>query len=302
MSGLVEALGRALASRSRSAPGAAEVGEASSDLAAGALDRAAEIAVAIDSLAGDLLGLAPLLADPRVGGLVEARLGDVLTDLRRLARDVETIIEPWVHAQCAPLAARLASDDLRINLTGSRPIPGWITVGGDAADINVNLQWSLPFADASVRFVFFAMGIEHFRSSEVPAIVREIARVLAPGGVVRIVTLDAERYLRACCEDDRPFLDAQAEHWPWTASLATPLEHLLAWTGASREAGHFFEHKWAYDFSTLSHLLESAGLSGVVRSAFMASEHPELRVDDNSADAGASFEGRSYALFVEAHA
>jgi hypothetical protein len=50
----------------------------------------------------------------------------------------------------------------------------------------------------------------------------------------------------------------------------------------------------------LSRALERAGFVDMQRSEFNASEHPELRVDENSEVAAAHHGGRHYSLFVEA--
>ena len=47
-------------------------------------------------------------------------------------------------------------------------------------------------------------------------------------------------------------------------------------------------------------VLEQAGFSAVERSDYMASTHPELRVDEISAVARARYGERHYSLFVEA--
>ncbi|MGY4320273.1 class I SAM-dependent methyltransferase [Bradyrhizobium sp. JR3.5] len=57
----------------------------------------------------------------------------------------------------------------------------------------MDLTKPLPFADGSLAAVFSAHVFEHLFPDEVERLAREIARVLAPGGVCRIVVPDMER-------------------------------------------------------------------------------------------------------------
>ena len=79
------------------------------------------------------------------------------------------------------------------------------------------------------------------------------------------------------------------------------LAEVLMYAGVGIDPGWQFEaHKFAYDFPTIAQALERAGFTGIVRSEFQASEHPELRVDEVSPVAKATYGDRHYSLFVEA--
>lgn len=61
----------------------------------------------------------------------------------------------------------------------------------------VDLRRPLPFADASFSAVYAAHVVEHLEPAEADALLREAARVLVPGGIVRIVVPDLEGIARA---------------------------------------------------------------------------------------------------------
>lgn len=264
-------------------------------------DRLAEIAQTTEALAGDVLGLSRLLADEPTRQAVLDELAGCHRRLLALAATLDDQIEPYVHAQ-AHAVAPCPSDPpgLRLDLTGAASPPGWIRVGAQMTDLYCNLLWSLPFDDDSAQYIYFAMAIEHFDREHVPPLLGELRRVLRPGGVLRIVTVDIEAYIRAYIERDAAFFAGQAQQWPWTKTLRTPLEHILAWAGTNRKAGHFFEHKWAYDFETLQVVLRDAGFHSVERSHHNGSRHRALRIDHTSRDAGFGLPDHAYALFVDA--
>jgi hypothetical protein len=75
---------------------------------------------------------------------------------------------------------------------------------------------------------------------------------------------------------------------------------VLGYLGARETQRDFAQHKYGYDFTTLKVLLEAAGFQQIERSAYLASAHPALRVDEASGVAQAQVEGRYVSLFVEA--
>lgn len=98
---------------------------------------------------------------------------------------------PRPHAPASPL----------LNLgCGRRRHPQWtnadlVPSGPDV--LAVDLRRPLPFATASFTAVYAAHVVEHLDPGEADALLREAARVLAPGGVMRIVVPDLEGIVRA---------------------------------------------------------------------------------------------------------
>jgi predicted SAM-dependent methyltransferase len=177
--------------------------------------------------------------------------------------------------------------DAMINIgAGGAGRPGWINIDAvQAANVSIcyDCRAGLPLPDGAARGVFVEHFLEHLDyDSECPAFLRECSRVLRPGGTLRVIVPDAERYLRAYCEEGWAPLVALRNLQPgftdpWTQThLRTKMELV------NLVFRQFGEHKFAYDFETLERLLLHAGFvrverssSGVSREAGMAIDLPE---------------------------
>jgi len=76
---------------------------------------------------------------------------------------------------------------------GSNTIEGALTADLDPrADTYMNLAKRLPFEDASIDLIFTEEFIEHIPKAAAAIMLQECARVLKPGGVLRIATPDLD--------------------------------------------------------------------------------------------------------------
>ncbi len=94
---------------------------------------------------------------------------------------------------------RIASGLLNLGC-GRRRHPDWINADlvPDGDDVvAVDVRRPLPFAAGVFQAVYASHVLEHLTPGEASALVREVRRVLAPGGVVRIVVPDLEGIARA---------------------------------------------------------------------------------------------------------
>jgi len=184
-------------------------------------------------------------------------------------------------------------------------ITGWINIDAGGADLALNINWGLPFPDDSATFAYSAHVLEHLRySDQAPVFVREVLRVLAPGGTVRFVVPDLRKLLTAYADGDGDFFADRDKFYPLNDGFmngnVANLDYVLLYSGAGPQNLNY-NHKFGYDAHTLCKLLIDAGFASAIESQFQQSAHPELRVDDFSFDARAeSREGRHYSLFVEA--
>ncbi|MDE2251958.1 MAG: methyltransferase domain-containing protein [Gammaproteobacteria bacterium] len=257
-------------------------------------------------LACDLLGMGPAAEQElvRASGIgVEQRLLGMLAATDGLRKELQSMRASAVAMQLQGLQIDARARGLKLHIgCGQGHLPGWINIDVHPAPLALNVLRGLPFSDASAEFVFVSHLLEHlYFPRDVQPFLAELRRVLAPGGIVRIVVPDIGKCIEAYVRNDRDFFASRRETWPWWPSNPTRLEDFLAYAGAGPEPAFLFEsHKYGYDFETLQRVLNDAGFVSVIESGYMASEHMALRVDEISAVARATYGQRHYSLFVEA--
>jgi len=148
-------------------------------------------------------------------------------------------------------------------------------------------RWCLPLADGTAAGIRVEQFVEHLETrEELPAFLRDCWRVLQPGGVLRTVVPDAERYLRAYCQGDLAGFRELAVPDPFPDDLPTRMDII------NHVFHQWHEHRWGYDVETLTHRLRSAGFSRVERMAYRSSRDPELAQDRE--------EHAPYSLYMDA--
>jgi predicted SAM-dependent methyltransferase len=218
-----------------------------------------------------------------------------MTGLRKLAYTLvprHTLFPFWLelHTTWMRLRTRRAyrqymhARDLLVNLgAGDQGKPGWVNVDAvRSPGINCvyDCRTALPFPDDSVRGIFCEHFFEHLDyTEEVPSFLTACHRVLQPGGVLRLIVPDAERYLRAYCEggwqelDRLRQLDAQHADPVFQCVYNTRMELI----NMVFRQGH--QHKFAYDYETMAFLLRRYGFTRVEQQRFGVSLRPELSID-----------------------
>lgn len=166
---------------------------------------------------------------------------------------------------------------------GSQLRAGWLAsdlAPTKAEIIPIDATQPLPFADDSFAYVFAEHMIEHIDYSDGRNLMREIHRVLRPGGVIRIATPDLAR----CASLVVGPLDATAQAYvDW--SNQTFGEHvnnrpsfvfnrLVRWWG----------HRFIYDQPTLVELMAGAGCVAIEAQQVGQSRHPMLQGIEHHGD------------------
>jgi predicted SAM-dependent methyltransferase len=167
--------------------------------------------------------------------------------------------------------------DLRVNVgCGTNGFPGWVNVdvfAGPTVTCVYDCRTSLPVEPGSTRVISAEHFFEHLdRDEEAPRFLKACHRALRPGGVLRIVVPDAEKYVRAYSSDG----------WTDLQSFSPLLEAAPNLTKMDVLNHHFrqgYQHKWVYDFESLERVLREAGFREIVRSQYNASAVEELRID-----------------------
>lgn len=175
--------------------------------------------------------------------------------------------------------------------SGGRGLADWVNIEMRRhrdTTLCLDIRRPLPFATGSVRRILAEHVIEHvdFRD-DLPVMLQEFLRVLEPGGVVRIVVPDGERFLKAYASGDAAVwhqlgVDLEAK----TPGLSTPMQivnHVFHQGG---------EHLYAYDFETLASALKTAGFAVVIQQSYRVSSDAALAIDQAN--------HAPYSLYVEA--
>lgn len=173
---------------------------------------------------------------------------------------------------------------LKVNLgCGVCGHDGWVNVDARPGP-TVNCVWDcrkeLPFPDGSTRLIFTEHFFEHVDyTAEAPYFLAECRRVLQPGGVIRIIVPDAERYLRAYTEPGWEALRRLRELDERNFDRYTDATYRTKMELVNEVFRQSFTHKFAYDYETLERLLLDAGFSRVQRQEFGRSLEPDLLLD-----------------------
>lgn len=190
------------------------------------------------------------------------------------------------HKRTQHFLANLSQQSLCVNLgCGYRPMKDWINVDqarGPKIQVVWDLRRGLPFRNESCSAIFSEHLIEHVPREDASRLLAECYRVLANGGVLRLSTPDAGRYLRSYAGDQKFLHDPS-----FGSETEAPMDRV---NQMMREYG---QHLWVYDAESLTRALNSAGFSRIVEQKFAHSLLPKMQGIDSEARA---FES----LYVEA--
>lgn len=209
-------------------------------------------------------------------------------ELNALITSLLVRLSPRLRRIRADIAAQ---QHLRVNLgSGGSGQADWVNIDIGRNHKDQTLPWDirrgLPFSDNQVAMLFAEHVIEHIEFREdVPRLMRDIYRVLEPGGWLRIIVPDGERWLCAYVSQD-PQAWANLGMSTLPSDMPTPMtmiNHIFHQDG---------EHFFAYDFETLAHVLRQAGFTKIQKMAWGHSALEALCLDQPH--------HAPYSLYVEA--
>jgi len=150
----------------------------------------------------------------------------------------------------------------RIHLgCGPRILPGWIntdsSINRTGGILYVNLAKPLPFPGDVAAFVFSEHVHEHLPYKDGLQLLREVYRVLAPSGVLRLAVPNLDFYLRLHTEKNHH--DQFIREWHQMAKPDAPADALTMINDVFMNYGH----RYIYDFDGLRRQLESAGFRNI---------------------------------------
>src|SRR6478672_11712568 len=98
---------------------------------------------------------------------------------------------------------------------GTDPEPGWLNSDIKEApgiDISADIRAGLPLEDASLDYVVSNHSLPELAYPDVTIALRELHRVLAPDGVLRLALPDLERAIRAYLDGDVAYFLVPDDH------------------------------------------------------------------------------------------
>lgn len=173
----------------------------------------------------------------------------------------------------------------KVNLCcGTQFVPGYLGVDfGGPVDLKLDLRIdNLPFADNSLRVLVCISAINYFTRQRGLEIIREVYRVLMPGGVARFGVQDMELIARRYVEKDMAFFSQKMPDGRDRFEGPTLGDKFAAWFYGYAAAG--MPCRYFYDFESLAYLFRAAGFSLVERKPFRQSRIAEVDQIDNRPD------------------
>lgn len=145
----------------------------------------------------------------------------------------------------------------RLNVgCGPRPATGWLNADRqavDGVDLVGDLRDGLALADRSVDYAVAIHVLQDLAWPDIPPVLRELHRVLQPGGTLRLGLPDLDRAIDAYRRGDAAYFHVPDEH---ARAVGAKLVTQIIWYGSVRTP-------FTFDFA--QELLLQAGFRDVVR-------------------------------------
>ncbi|QTA87910.1 Radical SAM domain-containing protein [Desulfonema magnum] len=173
-------------------------------------------------------------------------------------------------------------DGLKINLcSGSIKLEGYVNIDiFSGSDIILDLEKDLlPFPDNSADIVACISAINYFSRQRASEIIKDVHRVLKPGGIARFGTQDlhilAKEYLKKDSEFYSQKLPDGRNRFPGKTIGDKFNEFFYGFQSGNKHC------KYVYDFESLKVLFEEAGFSFIEQKNYRESLIPQVAQLDN---------------------
>ena len=161
-------------------------------------------------------------------------------------------------------------DSRRLNWgCGEHPEPGWINSDikdGPGIDLSCDIREGLPLEADTIDYAVSIHALPEIPYTDIVGALRELRRVLKPGGVLRLALPDLDKGIQAYLSEDEDYFLIPDED---AKAIGSKFIVQMIWYGYSRTL-------FTYDFT--AELLRKAGFTHVTRSDFRttASRFPEI--------------------------
>jgi predicted SAM-dependent methyltransferase len=200
-----------------------------------------------------------------------------------------------LNAPSAAVEAYLARTPVaRLNVgCGGALLDGWLNADRDppAGAVFLDVTRRFPLADAAFAYVLSEHVIEHVPLEVGRAMLCECARVLAPGGRIRVSTPDLQRLVTLAQGDDS---EAARRYVAWAVGAFWPGGRGSAGALVLNHAVRAWGHRFLYDAETLTAALEDAGFGEVRRFAYRVSDDPVFASVEGRGIDGVGIEMRTF--------
>jgi SAM-dependent methyltransferase len=231
--------------------------------------------------------------DPEAAG---ERLEEFSADIAQCAK-LETVAPavPRERAQLAELGITgiefaafrtihptgLASDLAPLTSPEEAAEPGPLyRVDGESLFTRLDIGAPLPFADASVDWVYAEHLLEHVTPRVAVGWLTEVRRILAPGGLLRLSTPDLAKYVEGY-QDGQAFY---AKHRRRLSLMRVGPKMPERKAFMFNQIFYLYGHRWIYDLAEVGFVLEKGGFdAGNVRAcAYQEGARPDVAALDTA--------------------
>jgi SAM-dependent methyltransferase len=152
-------------------------------------------------------------------------------------------------------------------------------VEGGTHFIQLDATKPLPFGEGAFDWVYAEHFIEHITLAEAIGWLKEVRRVLRPGGFARITTPDLRRYVRGYLAADDAFFAAHRDRMLQFGF--PPMETRKAWM--INQIFQFWGHRWIYDLDELRWAVGQAGFdpAALTECGFRQGRDPQVSALDH---------------------
>lgn len=159
---------------------------------------------------------------------------------------------------------------------GEFPVPGWLNADIISGDIHYNAVEKSPFPSGSADFFLTEQFIEHLTYHDAFFHLKEIARILKKGGVLRLSTPDLEKLIGFYMGTNPDATQERMLKSHYHPQFHKPAEVDPTLCEIFNDFFRAWGHQFVYDYEALKKLLLRAGFTDVKRVACGRSEFKEL--------------------------